>query len=172
MDSAMDISALPERSQIVLHGLKEAGLDTSVRELSDSARTAVDAAQLLGCGVGAIANSLLFIADDTPVLVMTSGKHRVDLPTLATAIEATDVRMATAKEVRAITGQAIGGVAPTGHPQPITTVIDATLADYAQVWTAAGTPDTVMPLTFADLVALTRGTVRTVVGSSLASATE
>ncbi|MDP5225975.1 MULTISPECIES: YbaK/EbsC family protein [Arthrobacter] len=155
----MDTSELPERSQIVLRNVLDAGLDTRVRELSDSAHTAVDAARLLGCEVGAIASSLLFIADGDPVLVMTSGRHRVDLPTLATAIGAIEVRMANAKEVRSITGQAIGGVAPVGHPRPISTVVDSSLGDYEQVWTAAGTPHTVMPLTFDGLIALTKGTV-------------
>lgn len=158
----MSTSEFSQRTRIVLESVRDAGLTTVVRELSDSAHTAVDAARLLGCDVGAIASSLLFIADGTPVLVMTSGSHRVNTSTLATALDAADVHMATAKEVRTITGQPIGGVAPTGHAQPIATIVDAALSDYEQVWTAAGTPDTVMPLTFSGLLSLTNGVVETI----------
>lgn len=139
--------------------VRAAGLAAQVRELPDSARTAVEAAAALGCPVGAIGSSLLFLADGEPLLVMTSGRHRVDVGLLTTAVDAESVVMAPAATVREVTGQAIGGVAPVGHPAPVRTVIDAALRDYEVVWTAGGTPHTVMPLSFDELVALTGGTV-------------
>lgn len=153
-----DDQHLPERSRIVQQHLIAAGIASQVRELSDSTRTAADAAAALGCEVGAIASSLLFLADDEPVLVMTSGRHRVDTDILAAELNATAIVMASAKQVRSITGQAIGGVAPVGHPAPIRTVIDISLNGYETIWAAGGTPHTLMPLTFDQLQALTRGT--------------
>jgi prolyl-tRNA editing enzyme YbaK/EbsC (Cys-tRNA(Pro) deacylase) len=150
---------LPARSQIVQQQLAEAGFTAAVRELPDAARTAAEAAAALGCETGAIASSLVFLADDEPLLVMTSGRHRVDTGLLASRIGAGQLEMATPKQVRAVTGQAIGGVAPVGHPAPVRTVIDEALGEYDVIWAAAGTPHTVFPLTLADLVALTKGTV-------------
>lgn len=149
---------LPERSRIVQQHLIDAGLTSRVRELPDSTRTAAEAAATVGCEVGAIASSLVFLADDEPLLVMTSGRHRVDTDVLAGQVGATSITMANAKQVRTVTGQAIGGVAPVGHPSPVRTVIDEALADYETIWAAAGTPRTVMPLTFEQLVVLTNGT--------------
>lgn len=149
---------LPERSRIVQQHLDEAGVTASVRELPDSTRTAVDAAAALGCEVGAIASSLLFLADGEPLLVMTSGRHRVDTDVLAEQIGASSIVMADAKRVRTVTGQAIGGVAPVGHPAPVRTVVDVALSAYDTVWTAAGTPHTVVPLTPEQLTTLTGGT--------------
>ncbi|SER96895.1 Cys-tRNA(Pro) deacylase, prolyl-tRNA editing enzyme YbaK/EbsC [Propionibacterium cyclohexanicum] len=149
---------LPQRSQVVQQRLDKAGIPGRVRELPDSTRTAADAASALDCEVGAIASSLLFLADGQPVLVMTSGRHRVDTDHLARQLGATSVTMAPAKLVREITGQAIGGVSPVGHPAPVRTVVDEALEDYEVIWAAGGTPHTVFPLTFADLVAITGGT--------------
>jgi prolyl-tRNA editing enzyme YbaK/EbsC (Cys-tRNA(Pro) deacylase) len=152
-----DAQQLPERSRIVQDHLLDAGIDARVRVLPDSTRTAVEAAAALDCEVGAIASSLLFLADQEPLLVMTSGRHRVDTAILAGQVGASTIEMATAKQVRTITGQAIGGVAPVGHPAPLRTVIDEALRDYGTIWAAAGTPHTVMPLTFDQLVAITGG---------------
>lgn len=148
---------LPERSRIVQRHLIDAGLTARVRELPDSARTAAEAASALGCEVGAIASSLLFLADDEPLLVMTSGRHRVDTGMLASHIGATTIVMANAKQVRAITGQAIGGVSPVGHPAPVRTVVDEALSDYDEIWAAGGTPHTIVALTFDDLITITTG---------------
>ncbi len=148
---------LPERSRIVQQQLLDAGLDVRVRELPGSTRTAAQAASALGCEVGAIASSLLLMADDTPLLVMTSGRHRVDLDLVAAQVGARSTRMATAEEVRAATGQAIGGVAPVGHPAHVRTLVDESLREHATVWAAGGTPRTIVPLTVDQLVALTDG---------------
>ena len=149
---------LPERSQIVQQHLADAGINGQVRELPDSTRTAADAAAALNCEVGAIASSLLFLVDKEPTLVMTSGRHRVDTDVLAQQLNATSVAMAPATLVRDVTGQAIGGVSPVGHPSRVRTVVDESLNDYDTIWAAGGTPRTVFPLTFDELVAITHGT--------------
>src|SRR5580698_123386 len=129
-----------------------------VRELPEPAPTAATAAAQLGCEVGAIANSLVFAADGEPLLVMTSGAHRVDTSRVAALVGASVVSRADARSVRAWTGQAIGGVGPVGHPAPIRTLVDAWLAKYDVVWAAAGHPHTVFPTSFAELVRITEGT--------------
>lgn len=158
-----ETASLPERSRIVQRHLAEAGVDTVIRVLPDSARTAAEAAAAIGCEVSAIANSLVFLADGVPVLVMTSGGHRVDLVTLTSSIGVDEVAMAPASVVRSATGQAIGGVAPVGHPAPLRTYIDEELQQHATLWAAAGHPHTVMPLTFEQLRTITDGTVISVV---------
>src|SRR5262249_42532987 len=104
--------------------LRELGVSGQVRELPEPAPTAVAAASQLGCEVGAIANSLVFSADGAPLLVLTSGAHRVDTARVAGLIGASQVARADARSVREWTGQAIGGGAPGGHPRPITTLVD------------------------------------------------
>jgi len=156
----MSIDApLPERSRPVQDQLTAAGVETTIRVLPDSARTAAEAAAAIGCDVAAIANSLVFLADGEPVLVMTSGGHRVEIAVLTRSIGAEEVTMAPAPVVRSATGQAIGGVAPVGHPAPLRTFIDEALQEHDELWAAAGHPHTVMPLTFAQLRELTDGSV-------------
>ncbi|KQQ69018.1 YbaK/EbsC family protein [Microbacterium sp. Leaf320] len=153
------MSALPERSRLVQQHLREAGVESEIRVLPDSARTAAEAAAAIRCDVAAIANSLVFVADGTPVLVMTSGGHRVDLEVLARSVGADAIGMAPASVVREATGQAIGGVAPVGHPARLRTYIDDALSEHPEIWAAAGHPHTVMPLTFESLKVLTDGEV-------------
>lgn len=150
---------LPERSRLVQQHLIEAGVTTEIRMLPDSARTAPEAAAAIGCDVSAIANSLVFVADGAPVLVMTSGGHRVDLDVLARSTGSAAIAMAPASVVRDATGQAIGGVAPVGHPTRLRTYIDEDLREHGEIWAAAGHPHTVMPLTFETLQHLTVGVV-------------
>lgn len=157
------MSDLPERSRLVQQHLSEAGVSAEIRILPDSARTAPEAAAAIGCDVSAIANSLVFVADGRPVLVMTSGGHRADLEVLARSIGAGEIAMAPASVVRAATGQAIGGVGPVGHPTRLRTYIDEMLREHGEIWAAAGHPHTVMPLTFAALEQLTDGEVIAVV---------
>src|SRR5215510_8573737 len=92
--------------------------------LPDSVHTAALAAEALGCEVGAIANSLLFDADGSPVLILTSGAHRVDTAKVAGEIGVQELRRAKPEFVRAHTGQVIGGVSPIGHPAPVPTYVD------------------------------------------------
>lgn len=115
------------------------------------------AAQQLGCGVGAIANSLVFECDGEPLLVMASGADRVDTALLARHLGAIAVRKADPQFVRAATDQVIGGVAPTGHLRRLRTVVDENLAQYPVIWTAAGIADSVMSMTYRELLAVTHG---------------
>ena len=138
--------------------LTELGVPGEVRVLPDSAPTAAAAAAQLGCEVGAIANSLVFAADGAPLLVMTSGAHRVDTSRVASLVAASVVARADASSVRAWTGQAIGGVGPVAHPAPIRTLVDTWLAKYDVVWAAAGHPHTVFPTSFDELIRITGGT--------------
>lgn len=143
-----------ERVAAALRGHGAAG---EIVELPDSARTAQAAADQLGCEVGAIANSLVFDADGAPLLVMTSGAHRVDTGKVALLVGADKVRRATPEFVREATGQPIGGVAPVGHPAPIRTLVDVWLDKYDEVWAAGGHPHTVFPTTYEELLRITGG---------------
>ncbi|MCK6081219.1 YbaK/EbsC family protein [Microbacterium sp. EYE_5] len=150
---------LSPRSRLVHDAMRAAGIPGEIVVLPDAASTAILAAEALGVEVGAIANSLVFQCDGAPLLVMTSGAHRVDTTALAARIGRGRIGRATPQQVRAATGQAIGGVAPTGHPAPLETLIDEDLARYPQIWAAGGTPHTVFPMTFDELVRLTGGRV-------------
>lgn len=151
--------ALPARSRLVAASLEAAGIPARIVVLPDAASTAALAAAALGVEVGAIANSLVFWSDDAPLLVMTSGAHRVDTAALAQRLGRGGIRRATPEQVLTATGQPIGGVAPAGHPAPLTTVVDEALAAFPEIWAAGGTPHTVFPLTFNELVRLTGGAV-------------
>ena len=142
----------------VAGALRELGVTGEVRELPEPAPTAAAAAAQLGCDVGAIANSLVFSADGTPLLVLTIGAHRVDTGKVAELAGAASVTRATPDFVRAATGQVIGGVAPVGHPQPLRTLIDTWLAQLEVVWAAAGHAHTVLHTSFAERVRITGGT--------------
>lgn len=142
------------------------GVEVVTHHFPEGTRTAADAAAAVGCDVAQIVKSLVFIADDAPTLVLTSGRHRVDEGKLAAALGATTVRRASAGEVRAATGYAIGGAPPFGHPAPLRTVIDPLLLTFPVVWSAAGTPHDVFPLEPERLAALTGGDVADVVASS------
>jgi prolyl-tRNA editing enzyme YbaK/EbsC (Cys-tRNA(Pro) deacylase) len=135
------------------------GVAGEVRELPGPAPTAATAAAQLGCDVGAIANSLVFDADGAPLLVLTSGAHRVNTAKVAAELGVGMLCRATPEFVYASTGQRIGGVAPVGHPQPITTLVDTALRGYETVWAAAGHPHAVFPTTFDELVRITSGRV-------------
>ncbi|MEV7694107.1 YbaK/EbsC family protein [Microbacterium sp. NPDC089189] len=156
-------ASLPPRSRLVADALAAAGITGGIRVLPDAASTAAAAASALQVEVGAIANSLVFWSDGEPLLVMTSGAHRVDTAALAKRLGRESIQRASVEQVREATGQAIGGVAPTGHPAPLTTIVDEDLAAFEEIWAAGGTPHTLFPLTFAELVALTGGTVAAVV---------
>ncbi|GAA1202814.1 YbaK/EbsC family protein [Prauserella alba] len=134
-----------------------------IRLLPEDARTAELAAAALGIEVGAIANSLVFRATlpdgtDRALLALTSGAHRANTTTLAELIGADAVGRGDPEFVKTSTGQAIGGVAPVGHPQRILTLVDTALASYDVVWAAAGHPKSVYPTTFDYLLAATGGT--------------
>jgi len=147
--------------ELVVAALTARGADPAriarMRILPDAVTTAVAAAAALGIEPGQIANSLIFDADGAPLLVLTSGAHRVDTGKVAALIGVARVRRASPDFVRAATGQAIGGVAPVGHPAPVRTLIDRALADYDEVWAAGGIPHAVFPTSFEELVEVTGG---------------
>jgi len=147
--------------ELVVTDLTARGADPArvarLQMLSDAVTTAAAAAAALGVEVGQIANSLIFEADGAPLLVLTSGAHRVDTGKVAAIIGAERVRRASPEFVRAATGQVIGGVAPVGHPTPIRTLVDRALAQFDEVWAAGGIAHSVFPTTFAELVTVTGG---------------
>ncbi|MFO7960872.1 MAG: YbaK/EbsC family protein [Nitriliruptoraceae bacterium] len=116
------------------------GVEVDARRFPQGTRTAADAAAAIGCDVAQIVKSLVFIADDQPVLALTSGANRVDEGRLATAMGAQQVRKASAEEVRTATGYAIGGTPPFGHDRALTVLCDRDLLAFEVVWAAAGTP--------------------------------
>jgi prolyl-tRNA editing enzyme YbaK/EbsC (Cys-tRNA(Pro) deacylase) len=134
------------------------GTPSVVRVLEGAVTTAAAAAEALGVTVGQIANSLIFSADGEPLLVMTSGAHRVDTKKVAADLGLAALDRATPDFVRDHTGQSIGGVAPVGHPKPLRTLVDTALAGYDEIWAAGGIPHAVFPTTYAELVRLTAGT--------------
>ncbi len=138
--------------------LAASGATGRVLELTGSARTAAEAAGELGVPLGAIANSLVFDVDGDPLLVLTSGAHRVDVDKVAALLGVPRLTPAPPDFVRRHTGQAIGGVAPIGHPEPIGTLVDVELARYDRVWAAAGHPHAVFPTSYEELLRLTGGT--------------
>jgi len=147
--------ALHPSAQRVADALRAAGARGEVREFTSPTRTSADAAAALGCELAAIASCLVLMADGEPVVVIKSGAHRADLEHLATVLGSTTVRQADAKEVRVVTGQPIGGVAPVNWPTTPRVLIDASLERFDEVWSAAGTPNAVFPTSFAELRHLT-----------------
>lgn len=142
----------------VVAALRAAGWDGELRAFPTGVRTAAAAAEQLGCEVGAIANSLLFDAGRGPVLILTSGAHRVDPVLVAATLGVPVLDRAAPDLVRRATGQVIGGVAPLGHPAPIPTYLDRALARYDTVWASAGHPHAVFSTTYDELRAVTGAT--------------
>lgn len=147
--------------------LESHGIATEIRHLADTARTAIDAANVLEVEVGQIASSIVFKIDteqgERPLLVVTSGRHRVDTALVASALGVPKLGRADADFVRLWSGFAIGGVSPVGwlHDgvvfQP-RTIIDTALSDYKVVWGACGHTHVVCSLNFESLVKITAGT--------------
>jgi len=140
--------------------LAGANLTSDVKELSESTRTAAEAAAALGCAVAQIAKSIIFEAGNTgeAILVIASGANRVDEGKVAKLI-GQPLKKATAEFVVEKTGFVIGGVPPLGHEQPIRTFIDEDIFQYDVIWAAAGTGRAVFSLTPADLERVTGGQV-------------
>jgi prolyl-tRNA editing enzyme YbaK/EbsC (Cys-tRNA(Pro) deacylase) len=135
------------------------GLHPDPRRFPEGTKTADDAARAIGCDVGQIVKSLVFMGDDRPLLALTSGSNRVDEAKLAAAAGADAVRRATPDEARAATGFAVGGTPPFGHVEQVRAFCDRDLLRHDDVWAAAGTPDSVFPLSPADLVRVRGATV-------------
>ena len=136
--------------------LKELGVKGEVHVLSESARTAQEAADALGILVGQVASSIVFKLDDeSPLLVITSGRHRVDTKLVAEKLGIAKLHRVDADYVKEKSGFSIGGVSPVGWVSPATILIDEALNDYEVVWAAAGHPHSVYPTTFAELIECT-----------------
>lgn len=140
--------------------LKELGCSGEVTILSESARTALDAANALGIEVGQVASSIVFkLPSGNPLLVITSGRHRVDTELVAKNLGVEKLHRADADFVKNASGFSIGGVSPVGWVnQPEITVIDQALNDYEVAWAAAGHPHSVYPTSFSELVRVTGAT--------------
>ena len=141
----------------VVAALHHGGVAAEVRRFDQPVPTAAAAAAALGCDVGAIANSLVFEADGTPLLVLASGAHRVDTGKVAALVGAQRVRRAPPEFVLAATGQEVGGVAPVGHPAPLRTVVDVDLSAFPLLWAGGGDHHTMFSATYEDLLRVTGG---------------
>ena len=145
------------RNARVAAALSAVGIEPDIKILDADAKTAAAAAEQLGCEVGAIANSLVFECDGEPLLVMASGAHRVDTDLLARLLGATvdqQGESAVGAQRHRPGHRGCGSYRASGR---LRTVVDETLARYPVVWTAAGTPDSVMPMTYEQLLAVTEG---------------
>jgi prolyl-tRNA editing enzyme YbaK/EbsC (Cys-tRNA(Pro) deacylase) len=133
------------------------GISGQIKVLSQSARSAAEAAAALGIEVGQIASSIIFkLPNETPLLVITSGRHRVDTDLVANQLSVDNLGRVDADYVKELSGFSIGGVAPIGWINPpATTLIDLALNDYDVVWAAAGHPHAVFPTNYAELLTCT-----------------
>jgi Cys-tRNA(Pro) deacylase len=154
------MSSLSTSAQKIQDTLKTLGFNNEVIESTESSRTAAEAAERVGCGVGQIVKSLIFKGSESgkAILVLTSGANRVD-EKLISSYSGEKIQRADPEFVRAVTGFAIGGVPPIGHPNPLDTYIDNDLMGYQEIWAAAGTPNALFKLSPDDLQTMTRGRV-------------
>jgi prolyl-tRNA editing enzyme YbaK/EbsC (Cys-tRNA(Pro) deacylase) len=132
------------------------GVRLDVRAFPAGTKTAEDAARAIGCDVAQIVKSLVFTADGSPVLALTSGANRVDTGKLAICCGAAEVRRATPEEARNATGFAVGGTPPFGHIDRLRAFVDRDLLAFEEVWAAAGTPDSVFPIRPRELMRVAR----------------
>jgi prolyl-tRNA editing enzyme YbaK/EbsC (Cys-tRNA(Pro) deacylase) len=155
-----ELSRSARKVQDVLSAL---GIESQVVELPATTRTAADAAAAIGCSVAQIAKSLVFrtVNGKKPVMVIASGPNRVDETRIA-ALIGEPIEKGDADYVREKTGFSIGGVPPVGHPEPIRTIVDEDLLKLAEIWAAAGTPNSVVRLTAARLLEMTAGTAEAI----------
>lgn len=152
MDGVLEKAAVKRVSA----ALAEHGCAGEIKVLSDSARTAAEAAAALGIEVGQIASSLIFkLPDGSPLLIITSGRHRVDTDLVANNLGIEKLGRVDADYVKEQSGFSIGGVAPIGWVSPATILIDEALNDYEVIWAAAGHPHAVYPTSFTELLKIT-----------------
>ena len=140
--------------------LKEFDEKLSVISLNESARTAKEAASSLGCEVGAIVKSLLFKTNEDFILGLVAGDKKASLNKLKKLLNSKDVSMASAEEVKKITGYTIGGVSPVGLLNKVDVLIDDSLERFESLFAAAGHPNCVFKINFIDLQKITKGLVK------------
>jgi len=153
MEGVLEKSAVKR----VSNALKSKGISGQIKVLSESARSAAEAAAALGIEVGQIASSIIFkLPNEAPLLVITSGRHRVDTELVAKELSVDNLARVDADYVKELSGFSIGGVAPLGWINPpAVTLIDLALNDYEVVWAAAGHPHAVFPTNYAELITST-----------------
>ena len=153
MEGVLEKSAVKRVSD----ALKSKGISGQIKVLSESARSAAEAAAALGIEVGQIASSIIFkLPNEAPLLVITSGRHRVDTELVAKELSVDNLARVDADYVKELSGFSIGGVAPLGWINPpAVTLIDLALNDYEVVWAAAGHPHAVFPTNYAELITST-----------------
>lgn len=144
--------------QRVADALAQLGIQAEITEFAESTRTADEAAAAVNATVGQIVKSLVFLADERPVLALVSGVNRVDTERLA-KVAGGPITRANADLVREATGFSIGGVPPVGHTTPLPTYLDHDLLQYERVWAAAGSPNAVFPITPDELQRIANATV-------------
>tara|TARA_B100000575_G_C22670357_1_gene408980 strand:+ start:13 stop:492 length:480 start_codon:yes stop_codon:yes gene_type:complete len=142
--------------------LKEFDQKMSVIALDTSARTASEAAASLGCEVGAIVKSLLFKTEKTFTLFLVAGDKRASLNKIKNNLSIKNISMASANDVKDITGYTIGGVSPIGHLNRVNIIIDDTLERFKNLYAAAGHPNCVFEINFIDLQKITNGTIENI----------
>ena len=147
---------LPRSARRVRDALVEVGLPGDIHRLADSTRTAPEAAAAVGCELGAIVKALVMrgTSTHTPVLALVSGDNRADVALIEAALDE-PIERPDAAYVREVTGYAIGGIPPIGHPEPVRTVMDEDLLRFETVWAAAGHPHAVFPIAPKDLAEAT-----------------
>ena len=149
--------------QRVLDAATRKGVTLEVTVFDESTHTAVEAAAAVGADLGQIVKSLVFVVPIAgglePILCLVAGHNRVDVARLAAVTSAPDIRRATAREARDLTGFSIGGIPPIGHDRPIRVIMDPDLGRYPVVWAAAGLPTTVFPIPPGTLRILSNATV-------------
>ena len=151
-----------DKVERVKQALEACGLDPGrVQELPADTSTAEAAAEAVGAPVGSIVKSLIFMADDAPLLVLVAGDQRADAKRLRAALGLSKrrLRIARPQEVQERTGFEVGGVAPVGHQVPLRTLIDRSLGRFEDLWAAAGSGHAVFPITYRRLVEITGGEV-------------
>jgi prolyl-tRNA editing enzyme YbaK/EbsC (Cys-tRNA(Pro) deacylase) len=139
----------------VKSALTAAGAQDTVRTFDDDVPTAAAAASLLGCDIAAIANSLVFEVDGAPLLILASGAAKVDTALVAASLGTARIRRASPDFVLEHTGQAVGGVAPLGHPQPIRTILDISLQEHPLLWAGAGDHNSMFSISYSELQRIT-----------------
>ena len=143
--------------------LKEFDETLSVKELENTARTAVDAAKSLNCEVGAIVKSLLFKNGDNYFLCLVSGDKRCSLNKLKKFFNSKDLSMASPNDVKEQTGYTIGGVSPIGHTNSLQILVDSSLNRFKDLFAAAGHPNCIFKINFDDLIKITNGSIEDVI---------
>lgn len=139
----------------VRRALLAAGMDDRIRSFAEDLPTAAAAAEVIGCDVGQIANSLVFEADGKPLLILASGAARIDTGRVAREIGIGKIRRASADFVLEHTGQRVGGVAPVGHPRLLRALIDVQLRAFPLLWAGAGDHHSMLAITYHDLARVT-----------------